>query len=392
MSWIRIRNLERIFLLLIAGVLAFLFLKLFDILKLDFENVPKRLAEGSMINLNDAKPGERMRSLLKTGFYFEDPKDIEFASRVVTQGFVNSPEQIENIGALNKRSFNVPTELAFIYGGESYKKRALLSRALIGFVGDDSLRFDQEKTAPPPLSASASAGMANLNIIGTVFETADKPVAGVLVRLSMILPSDSLYNTEITEIDSVITDKTAFSKKIYILDSTGHRQLQSMTLYARTDAAGKFSFTGLPGEKSFEVLPLKPGFEFGISKGVSRLQKDLSLDFFQKPHTIRLFSNRDFNNLKKDKALLVRTPEEVMRWIQIIGGQLFCSLSVSSFTAYRQVSKGRPTDSSRHHVVNGNIPVDFVKLAGSNSGSLPCTKHFLVFRRRICRYLYSLIF
>ena len=138
--------------------------------------------------------------------------------------------------------------MAFIYGGESYKKRALLSRALIGFVGDDSLRFDQEKTAPPPLSASASAGMANLNIIGTVFETADKPVAGVLVRLSMILPSDSLYNTEITEIDSVITDKTAFRKKIYIHDSTGHRQLQSMTLYARTDAAGKFSFTGLPGK------------------------------------------------------------------------------------------------------------------------------------------------
>lgn len=151
MSWIRERNLERIFLLLIAGVLAFLFMKLFAILKLDFENIPKRLAEGSMINLNDGKPGERMRSLLTTGFYFEDPKDIELAAQRVTQGFNDNPEPLENTGALNKRLFNVPTELAFAQGGESYKKRALLSRALIGFAGDDSLRFGQEKSAPPPL-------------------------------------------------------------------------------------------------------------------------------------------------------------------------------------------------------------------------------------------------
>ncbi|HKH62794.1 MAG TPA: hypothetical protein VKA49_18255, partial [Flavitalea sp.] len=62
MSWIRVRNLERIFLLLIAGVLTVLFMKLFTILKFDFEGTHKRLADGSMINLNDVKPGERMRS------------------------------------------------------------------------------------------------------------------------------------------------------------------------------------------------------------------------------------------------------------------------------------------------------------------------------------------
>ena len=159
MNLIRRRNLERIFLLLIAGVLAFLFTKLFTILKQDFETVPKRLADGSMINLNESNPGERIRRLLTTGFYFEDPRDIQLASQIVTQGFITSTEPIENIGALNKRLFNVSTELAYAQGGESYKKRALLSRALIGFAGDDSLRFAQEKSNPPPLSPSAAAGM-----------------------------------------------------------------------------------------------------------------------------------------------------------------------------------------------------------------------------------------
>lgn len=323
MSWIRERNLERIFLLLITGVLAFLFMKLFSILKQDFESTPKRLVDGSMINLNDQKPGERIRSLLSTGFYFEDPKDIQLAQQIVTQGFSNNTDPIENIGALNKRQFNVTTELAYAQGGESYRKRALLSRALIGFVGDDSLRFEQEKTNPPSLSSTISVGMGKYLIEGTVMDPGEKTARGVLVRLQMILPGDSLYNEDITEVDRIITEKSPAVKKTFIIDSLKNRLLQSMSVYARTDAAGKFSFTGLPGEKSFEVLPLKPGFAFGSSKGIPRLQENQAFIFYQKPHSIKLFSTRDFNNLKKDKALLVRTPDEVTQWIWIIAGCFF---------------------------------------------------------------------
>ena len=319
MNRIKVRNLERIFLLLIAVVLGVLFMKLFTHLKLDFEGTHKRLADGSMINLNDVKPGERMRSLLTKGYYFEDRKDINLAAQIVTQGFINNPEPMENIGVLNKRSFNVPMEMAFAQGGESYRKRALLSRALVGFTGDDSARFEQEKSAPPPLSSTVSAGMGNLTISGTVSGGDEKPVSGVLVRLQMILPSDSLYNTEITEVDGVITEKTASRRMTFIVDSVKHRQLQSMSLYTRTDSEGSFSFNELAAEKAYEVLPLKPGSEFGSSKGISSLQNNLSFSFSQRLHSIRLFSNRDFNNLKKDKALLVRTPEEVTQWIQVIG-------------------------------------------------------------------------
>jgi hypothetical protein len=251
MNWIRERNLERTFFVLIAVVLAFLFMKLFAILRQDFVDVPRRLADGSMVNLNEGKPGERIRSLLTKGFYFEDPKDIQLAQQIVTQGFISNTEQIENIGALNKRQFNVPTELAFTQGGESYRKRALLSRALIGFAGDDSARFGQEKANPPVIPAAVSAGMGNYAISGSILDHEEKAVPGVLVRLQMILPRDSLYASEITEVDRIVNENSPTIRKVFLIDSVNHRQLQSLSVYVRSDAAGKFSFQGLPAEKTW---------------------------------------------------------------------------------------------------------------------------------------------
>lgn len=89
----------------------------------------------------------------------------------------------------------------------------------------------------------------------------------------MIFPKDSLYSVEITEVEKIITDNTPSVKKSFITDSINHRQLQSLSLYARTGVDGKYAFDGLPAEKSFEVLPLKPGFEFGVSKGFSAYKK-----------------------------------------------------------------------------------------------------------------------
>src|SRR5687767_7242080 len=70
------RNIERVFLGLITVVMAFSFFQLFKVLEKDFAEVPRRLRDGSMMNLNADRPGERMRSLLSNGFYFQDQKDI----------------------------------------------------------------------------------------------------------------------------------------------------------------------------------------------------------------------------------------------------------------------------------------------------------------------------
>ena len=65
------RTTERIFLLLITIVMGFLFFQLFSVLKKDFADVPKRLSDGTMMNLNDEKPGEHINTLVQKGFYLE---------------------------------------------------------------------------------------------------------------------------------------------------------------------------------------------------------------------------------------------------------------------------------------------------------------------------------
>ncbi|MBD0332447.1 MAG: FtsW/RodA/SpoVE family cell cycle protein, partial [Chitinophagaceae bacterium] len=319
MNWLRHRNLERTFLLLISAALVYLFAKLFFVLKKDFNEVPQRLADGTMVNLNGDKSAERIKNLLQKGYYFEDEQDINLATSIISRGFSNQPKAIDNIGELNKRTFNVSTEEAFAQGGTSYKKRAALARTLIGFSEDDSLRFDQEKLKPPPLPSSMAIGLGNHSISGVVNDDNDNAVANVLVRLEMVLPQDSVYNIETSDEIKTAIENSSTIKKIYVLDSLNRRHLQSLKAYVRTNANGEFTFSRLPSGKAFAVLPLKPGYQFGSSKGVQNLAENISFTFYQAPHTIKLFSTRDFNNLKKDKALIVRMPDEFMRWLWLIG-------------------------------------------------------------------------
>ena len=120
MKFLKIRIVERIFILLIAIVLGVLFDKLYTILKADFEEVPKRLADGSMVNVNEGKVGEKMHRLLTTGFYFEDPADARLASLVINQSFAVRENEMDNIGELNKDEFNVSSADAYRQGGEVF--------------------------------------------------------------------------------------------------------------------------------------------------------------------------------------------------------------------------------------------------------------------------------
>jgi cell division protein FtsW (lipid II flippase) len=314
------RGVERIFLLLITVVMGLLFFQLFARIKKDFAEVPKRLKEGTIMNLNEKEPGERIKLLLKKGFYFNDDRDINLISQAVTNGRAMVNEPIDNIGELNKSKYNVNTQQAAVQGGEVFKKRAQIERSLIGFTDDDSTLFDLERKRPAVLQEANNLAMGSSTINGTIVKEENVPVSGVLVRLQVILPQDSLYSDAVGDVDNRIVQTTKGIRRIFVLDSLNHRQLQSLTAYARTNESGNFSFTGLPANRSFAVLPLQPGFEFGRSQGVTNLTKDVTFTFRQIPNTFKLFSTRDFNNLKKEKSFIVRTPEEATKWYWIIVG------------------------------------------------------------------------
>ncbi|MDR6944834.1 FtsW/RodA/SpoVE family cell cycle protein [Mucilaginibacter pocheonensis] len=320
------RRMERLFLLLTGIVLAVLFGKLYFVLQQKFVDVDKRLKDGTIVNLNAPNTARNVAALLQKGYYFDDPKDVDYI-RTAIAAKANTGEGFDNAGEINKHKYYVVADDAFANGGESFKKRVMVSRSLLGYTGDDSVRFTQERNHPPQIPVQTDLGLGEYSIRGTI-KHKELPVAGVLVRLTMILPQDSIYTDEEIASRAATTQATNAYKKVYVINADKKRQLQSLTAFARTDENGRYEFKNLPTGKAFEVLPLQPGFEFGTSQGVVELTGNKTLNFFQSPHTIKLLSTRDFNILKKEGAFIVRTQDEFNEWYWIIAGSFFAGFLI----------------------------------------------------------------
>ncbi|WP_432329495.1 FtsW/RodA/SpoVE family cell cycle protein [Mucilaginibacter sp. P25] len=320
------RRMERLFLLLTGILLAVLFVKLFGVLQLKFTDVDKRLKDGTIVNLNSPNTAQNVKALLKKGYYFDDPRDVDYIESVIASRKTTG-DLVDNTGELNKRKYYVNADEAFEKGGETFKKRVLTSRTLLGYTGDDSIRFEQELKNPPALGAQTDLNLGEYSIKGIIAHKGE-PVPGVLVKLTMILPRDSIFSDEETGAKTSFSENASSYKKLYVLNDQKKKVLQSLTAFARTDEQGRFVFAKLPTGKAFSVLPMQPGFEFGRSQGVDELDKDVSFKFSQAPHSIKLLSTRDFNILKKEGAFIVRYQEEFNMWYWIIAGSFFAGFII----------------------------------------------------------------
>jgi len=335
------RMRERVFLFAISVILILFFYQLYTIIQPRFADVETRLKAGTMVNLNASKPAENVKNLLKKGYYFEDQKDLDLIEKTLANASQNKTK-LTNIGEVNKSRYFILADEAFSQGGKSFKARVLASRALLGYTGADSIKFSQERKNPEPYTATVNIGLGEHSISGHIAEN-QKAVPGVLIRLEMILPQDSIYNDDPTETIKNSSEQSNGITKVFVKDAAGRKKLQQLNAYARSDAEGNFSFSNLPNNEAFRILPLKPGFQFGASKGVQKLDGDAVFSFEQRPHTIRLFSTRDFNILKKEKSLIIRTPQEFNTWFFIIcatliGGFLLIHLILSwKFSSADQV-------------------------------------------------------
>ena len=301
---------------MIAVVLLVLFVRLFAVLRGNYSDVGKRLKDGTMVNLNAKNAARRLAEMLQKGYYFDDQRDIDLIEKTIASG-INPGEKFDNIGELNKKRFYVNADDAFAEGGQSFKQRVTVSRATLGYTGDDSTRFDQERKSPPSFPATADIGMGGPSISGKVLDKG-QPVSGVLVRLQLILPQDSLFSDEEAALTKKIIQKNASFTETLIPDSAKKLHLQSLIAFARTDEGGGYSFKNLPGGRAFELLPLQPGYQFGKTQGTESLDDDATFDFHRTSHTIRLLSTKDFNIIRKEKSIIIRTPHEFEYWYWII--------------------------------------------------------------------------
>jgi hypothetical protein len=302
------RKKERVFLVLTTVVLLLLFFRLYIVLQRNFTHVEARLKDGTMVNLNAKNMPQNAAALLTKGFYFDDKQDVNLIEQVLAR-HTNAGKKFDNIGDLNKKQFYINAEEAFNQGGKSFKQRVIVSRTLLGYTGDDSVRFLQEQKSPPTFTAVADIGMDGPAISGRVLNK-KVTVPGVLVRLQMLLPQDSTISDEEVDLTKIKKVKQPSFEATYVADDSKQLHLQSLTAFARTDANGSYSFKNLPKGKAFEILPLQPHYQFGKTQGTESLGNDLIFNFYQAPHTLRLLSSRDFSILKREKSFIIRTPTE----------------------------------------------------------------------------------
>ena len=307
-------------LVLIAAILGLLFYTLLPVLQADFREVDRALGRGEMVNLNAPDSPQALAGLLTKGYYFDDKRDVDFSQKAFADARSTDSSLIDNIGELNKHRFWVLADEAFAQGGQSYKKRVALSRALLGLTHEDSLQLHAVQTTAQPLPAVADAGLPGYGLRGYVRREAGEPVPGVLVRLRLVVPEGTSGAEEEVKEE---TETRPGVRLVYELKSGGKRHLAGLTAFARTDAQGGFSFVNLPAGRAFDLYPVQPGYEFGRTQGVSSLTKPGTFTFYQTPHTLRLFSTHDFLILKKEKPLIVRTPAEFNYWYWLIVGAFF---------------------------------------------------------------------
>ncbi|MEZ0610079.1 FtsW/RodA/SpoVE family cell cycle protein [Fibrella sp. WM1] len=307
---------ERVYLLAATLLLLVLFVRLFFNLQPTLSQTSDAYANGSALNLRAGLKSGPLRSLLTSGRYYADPRDVELIAdslpAKLQQAQREGTNRLDNVGAINKRGFAIAVPRAWQspIGGTDFNSRLRLSRYQMGF---DSVLYVTELRRPKPYASTVGTG--GLTLSGVVQDNADepRPMADVLVQLRRHRPGDSNADPTAEEVD------------------------RDERTYARTDASGRFSFGGLAPGSGYSVLPLRPGFEFGARRGSPNMTRSTEFTFTGRTHTLRPIGAIVYGQLKEDRAFTVRTPGEFRLFFWgVVGAFLLSFWLVHFFWTYRR--------------------------------------------------------
>ncbi|MDE5635756.1 MAG: hypothetical protein K2I52_05565, partial [Muribaculaceae bacterium] len=259
-----------------------------------FDSVDKHIDEGETIVMNGIVDASRLEALLIEGGYIDDPQDARFISQWY-KNKIETGRPLDNLGAINGKRFRIPADTVRLFGGEELRDRLVTE---LEELGQDSVWKVIDRSSLKSVYGQKSDSTALVRVyVGetteektlSVFPGKPKGIAGVTVRITehwidKDVPSDNL--------------------------PVSHN---SRTIgFAVTDENGIASFY-VPKGRSYSVLPIKEGYQYGQEKGTvdGPLVKDLDLiKFSQEKHKLRPFRAGTYALLKKDKALISRSPAE----------------------------------------------------------------------------------
>ena len=255
-------------------------------------DVEADLASGRTLLLSGDLPADTLEQMLLSAGYIDDPADAQLISRWVIECSLNeSGNQLENLGTLNSQAFKMPAEKALKEGGQSLRTRVENDYLMLG------MDADWQKARSTQLSSDFGTGPTLIKAqVVNAKSIPNAPLSGITVRLrehyiDSIAPARN--QGKVAEKQAVRTTRTLG--------------------YAVTDASGQARFHVEPG-KSYSVVPIAPGYQYGREKGTTAtgtLDSDgLNLTFRQQTHVLTPFDSYTYQALKSDRALIVRTPAQ----------------------------------------------------------------------------------
>lgn len=244
------------------------------------------LSEGRTLLLSTATSPDSLMKFLMDGGYMIDPYDASVTSGWICMK-IRENGGIENLGQLNTPAFKMLADTALKHGGRLMKSRVEADYVKLGMDEEWNNRPAnlQNTFGDPSLGGHIVVRVANRKT------NPEMPLSGISVRLRQYS-----YDTVATA-----GEKEAGSKLELVTKTLG---------YAVTDGQGVARFNVEPG-KSYSVLPIAPGCQYGQEKGTTSgpLEGTLDLSFRQSPHVLSPLDNSTYQMLKSDHVLIVRSPE-----------------------------------------------------------------------------------
>lgn len=283
---------------MIVATLALLWLWYSLLSNLDgrFDKVDDDYAQGIAVNLSSDTDKEALSAVIQNNMYAENKKDADFIAGVLVDRLKRM--DYPSLYALQKRNFGqVPAKL--VDSCEVLVETYMESCGRLGQM--DS--YDEYK--PTELGQG--------KIIVRVSErVVDSSKSSRIVKFfSRIFPDDVPCVGDTVRLLSYYRD----SSLLVHTDTLG---------FLSTDSTGVAMFEGLDTSASYSVLPIRKGFEYGFQKGTTKgkLAKydggTAEFSFSRKEHLVPLFGNSTISQIRKDKTITVRTPEEyksqVSKW------------------------------------------------------------------------------
>ena len=311
--------MKKFLLVIVSVIIGLLFFKLTINYSEKFENINKAYKSNQCVNLVKGSNTEKdLEKLLITHNYVSDKKDAEFIAKQIALN-LNKGQELSNLYDLNKRVWQVPATLVDSCfsdsidnaknNGKTKEKDANAKESTL----KKRLTFSQEK-----LGIDSSFSLIKIEQLKHEMSVGNGKGNGRITAIVTEKDSTANFIKQMLHIDKKPCKDVIVRLSVHYLDST-HVNLKaedSVLCYAKTDKNGVATFTNLDPNKSYSVLPIKRGYEYGSPKGTiggnlakSGDNNSISCPFTQQEHKIRLFDATTLKVIKEDQTMTVRTPE-----------------------------------------------------------------------------------